>query len=115
MIGEFISPQALAAHLSNGSDLLVIDVRSREAYVAGHIHSAVSIPAERLAKRLTELPRHRTIIVYCSFRQPGRSQSEAAGVLLRENGFAVKVLYGGQPAWREAGFATEKGETQLSG
>jgi rhodanese-related sulfurtransferase len=114
MIGEYISPLALAAHLSNGSDLLVIDVRSREAYVAGHIPGAISIPAERMAKRLAEIPRDRTVVVYCSFRHPGHSPSEASGVLLRENGYAVKVLYGGQPAWREAGFGVEKPEAQPS-
>ena len=108
MIGDYISPQALAAHLNNGSGLLIIDVRSREAYAAGHIPGAINIPAERLAKRLDEIRRDRTVVVYCAFRRPGHSSSESAGVLLRENGYAVKVLYGGQPAWREAGFAVEK-------
>ncbi|MHB0878045.1 MAG: rhodanese-like domain-containing protein [Anaerolineae bacterium] len=114
MIGEYISPQALAAHLGNGTDIVVVDVRSREAYTTGHIPGALSIPSERLAKRLEEIARDKPVVVYCSFRRPGHTPSESAGVLLRESGFAVKVLYGGHPAWREAGFAVEKPEAQPS-
>ena len=110
MMGDFISPLALAARLGSGSVLLVIDTRSHEAYAAGHIQGAVSIPGESLAKRLETVPRDKTVVVYCSFRRPGHSASEAAGVLLREAGRTVKVLYGGFPAWREAGQAIERAD-----
>jgi len=108
MMGAFISARALAAHLQNGSDVLVVDARSREAYAAAHVPGALSIPAETLAKRFADIPRDRTVVVYCSFRNPGHSVSEQVGVLLRESGYVVKVLYGGFPAWREAGLAIER-------
>lgn len=45
---------------------LVIDVRSEEAYKDRHIKGARSIPVEKIEARVSELPRHRMIVTYCS-------------------------------------------------
>jgi hypothetical protein len=44
---------------------VVVDVRSREAYAAGHIAGAVSIPAEELVSRLAEIPQNTLVVLYC--------------------------------------------------
>jgi len=44
----------------------IIDARAEEAYKAEHIKGAVNIRSDNLDARLKEIPRDKTIIVYCS-------------------------------------------------
>jgi 3-mercaptopyruvate sulfurtransferase SseA len=44
----------------------IIDARAEEAYKAEHIKGAVNIRQDTLDARLKEIPRDKTIIVYCS-------------------------------------------------
>lgn len=46
-------------------DVVVLDVRPAEEYLAGHIPGARSIPVEELADRINELPEDTDIVVYC--------------------------------------------------
>lgn len=50
--------------LIDAGGVLVIDVRSAESYQERHIVGAVSMTAEQLEKRFTELPRDRGIVLY---------------------------------------------------
>ena len=45
---------------------VVIDVRSQDAYDAGHIPGAKLIPAFDILNHLKELPKDKLIITYCS-------------------------------------------------
>jgi rhodanese-related sulfurtransferase len=45
---------------------VVVDVRSAEAYKIGHIKGALNIPEAEIASRKDELPRDKTIALYCS-------------------------------------------------
>lgn len=69
---------------------LVLDVRTREEFDAGHVAGAHHLPVQELAQRLSELPLHRPIAVYC--RSGGRSASAAA--LLKQAGYRVTDLGG---------------------
>ena len=44
----------------------IVDARAEEAYKQEHIKGAVNIRADNLDAKLKELPRDKTIIVYCS-------------------------------------------------
>ncbi|MFC3821394.1 rhodanese-like domain-containing protein [Planomonospora venezuelensis] len=46
-------------------DVTVVDVRPVEEYAAGHIPGALSVPLERLADRLADLPADGRIVAYC--------------------------------------------------
>lgn len=61
-----ISPEQLKEKLDAGADLVVVDVRDKEAFDEGHIVGAVSIPWEELEDRHNELPRDKEIITYCA-------------------------------------------------
>jgi len=44
---------------------LIIDVRAKEAYDAGHIAGAISFPESDVDTRINELPKDKLIIAYC--------------------------------------------------
>ncbi|MGI5142380.1 MULTISPECIES: ArsR/SmtB family transcription factor [unclassified Streptomyces] len=59
-----VTHEELCARTAAG-DVVVLDVRPVEEYMAGHIPGAVSIPVGELADRINELPEETEIVVYC--------------------------------------------------
>jgi rhodanese-related sulfurtransferase/DNA-binding transcriptional regulator YhcF (GntR family) len=59
-----VTREELRARLQMG-DVVVLDVRPVEEYLAGHIPGAVCIPVADLADRINELPEGCEIVVYC--------------------------------------------------
>jgi 3-mercaptopyruvate sulfurtransferase SseA len=45
---------------------VVIDVRNEASYNAGHIHTAKLIPEADILNHLSELPKDKLIVTYCS-------------------------------------------------
>lgn len=91
----------------NSRDLVVIDLREKEAYEAGHISTARHLPRGQLELRVNaELPDPTVRIVTCC--EYGKISILAAATL-RELGYArVTALDGGITAWREAGYDLEQ-------
>ncbi len=54
----------LNARLNKGDEVLIVDVRSLEAFKVQHISGAVSMPLKELVSRLKELPKDRDIVFY---------------------------------------------------
>ncbi|HEX3915174.1 MAG TPA: MBL fold metallo-hydrolase [Steroidobacteraceae bacterium] len=106
----FMSMAQLKSIIHGGrSDLIVLDVREREAYENGHITGAVHLPRGQLELRVNEELQDptRRILVCCEF---GRI-STLATATLREMGFCGAVaLDGGIKAWREAGYPLNLGK-----
>jgi 3-mercaptopyruvate sulfurtransferase SseA len=46
--------------------VVVVDVRSKDAYDRAHITGAKLIPVTQIAERYKELPRDKMIVTYCS-------------------------------------------------
>jgi glyoxylase-like metal-dependent hydrolase (beta-lactamase superfamily II) len=85
------------------AELLVLDVRERDAYDSGHVPGAMHLPRGQLELRVNEaLPDPtRRVVTACEF---GRISTLAAATL-RSMGFTRAVaLDGGMKAWREAGY-----------
>lgn len=105
--GSSMTPQELAQRLTSEPDLLLIDVRQRSEYAAGHVPGAIHLHAGDLPDRLAELPRDRPIATICA---SGYRSSVAAG-LLRQAGFRdVAAVRGGVPDWQAAGHPVETGD-----
>ncbi|HEY4646526.1 MAG TPA: MBL fold metallo-hydrolase [Steroidobacteraceae bacterium] len=104
----FMALAELDARLvANAGDLVVLDVREKEAYDAGHIPFARHLPRGQLELRVNdELPDPTArIVVYCEF---GKISTLAAATL-RQLGFLRAVaLDGGMKAWRDSGFRVEQ-------
>jgi glyoxylase-like metal-dependent hydrolase (beta-lactamase superfamily II)/rhodanese-related sulfurtransferase len=109
-IVPFMSLAELSAQLEHRTgELIVLDVRERDAYEAGHIAQAVHLPRGQLELRVNDELKDptRRILVCCEF---GRISTLAAATL-RVMGFQGAVaLDGGMKAWREAGHAVTAGK-----
>jgi rhodanese-related sulfurtransferase len=88
-------------------EVLVLDVRPREEYEAGHIRGAVSMPLKELEKRLAELPKSQSIAAYC--RGPYCMFAVKAAEVLRRKGFDAVVLKESVQDWKAMGYAVEAG------
>lgn len=104
----FVSLPELRARIVAGSaDLIVLDVRERDAFDAGHVPGAINLPRGQLELRVNDvLPDPtRRIVTLC---QLGKISTLAAATL-RELGFLrTSALDGGMTAWQEAGYPVEK-------
>jgi glyoxylase-like metal-dependent hydrolase (beta-lactamase superfamily II)/rhodanese-related sulfurtransferase len=109
-IVPFMSLAELNSCIESGrGNLLVLDVRERDAFEANHIPGARLLPRGQLElrvnKELTD-PTQR-ILSYCEFGHV----STLATATLRQMGFQGAVaLDGGMKAWREAGYAVTAGK-----
>jgi glyoxylase-like metal-dependent hydrolase (beta-lactamase superfamily II) len=107
----FMSLAELNARVQAGdADLIVLDVRERDAYEGGHVPGARLLPRGQLELRVDrELPDPtRRIVTCCELGQV----STLAAATLRDMGFRHAVaLDGGLAAWREAGYPLTRGAT----
>ena len=87
------------------NEITLVDVRSPEEFVAGHLPGAVSIPIGDLRRRLTHLPRSQEIVAYC--RGPYCVFSYEAVAELRKHGFHARRLEDGYPEWKAGGLPIE--------
>ena len=91
---------------AGGGDLVILDVRERDAYEAGHIPGARHVPRGQLELRIDQVLSDPTtsVLTCCEF---GKISTLAAATL-RTMGFTRAVaLDGGMKAWREAGYPLE--------
>ena len=105
----FMALADLQEHIQRGTpDLLILDVRERDAFERGHIPGAHLLPRGQLELRVNnELPDPtRRVVVCCELGQI----STLAAATLHELGFQRAVaLDGGMRAWSEAKFPTVSG------
>ena len=101
---EPVSREELAHRVRDGR-VLVIDVRPRKEYRAGHIAGALSVPVDELGKQLATLPVRKDIVAYC--RGPYCVMAYEAVAKLRASGRRARRLQDGFPEWRAAGLPVE--------
>jgi rhodanese-related sulfurtransferase len=106
----FMSLAELKARVEAGEDdLIVLDVRERDAYEGGHVPGARLLPRGQLELRVNqELPDPtRRILTCCELGHV----STLAAATLREMGFLHTVaLDGGMKAWRAAAYPLNSGQ-----
>ena len=84
------------------ADIVVIDARSRDAYIAGHIPGAVSFPHRDMnAETVAHFDRSKIYVVYCD--GIGCNASTKGAYKLARLGFRAKELLGGLDWWRRDG------------
>ncbi len=107
---SFMSLAELNSRVEAGlGDMIVLDVRERDAFELAHVPGARLLPRGQLELRVNEeLPDPlRRIVTCCDF---GRISTLAAATL-RQMGFMRTVaLDGGMKAWQEAGYVVASGK-----
>ncbi|HEX7917759.1 MAG TPA: rhodanese-like domain-containing protein [Gemmatimonadales bacterium] len=93
-----------AKEVASGNGRVIVDVRARSEWDAGHLKGAIHIPLPELADRMQELPTDQPLVLHCQ----GGSRSMIAASLLQAHGVSdVTNLTGGYGAWVKAGLPTE--------
>lgn len=104
--GDPVSLEELSSRLERG-DAVLLDVRPRREFEAGHIPGAIPAPIAELEALLPSLPRGLEIIAYC--RGPYCTFADEAVELLRARGFKARRLELGLPDWQTAGHPVLQG------
>lgn len=96
--GEALSCQQAVMQI-NRANAIVLDIREKKEFDAGHITDSVHIPLNKLGARVAELEKYKSnpVIVACRLGQ----QSTDAVKILKSAGFTqVMRLSGGISEWR---------------
>jgi len=91
----------------NNENAVVIDVRSENEFLQGHIINSINMPSNYLAKRMNELDKYKTspVVVVCK----SGARSKAACAALRKAGYEdVTGLAGGVMAWQHEKYPLKK-------
>jgi len=92
---------------SKSSDFLVVSNDPQESFDEGHIPGAVSLPWVNQLRGPVNLPRNKTLILYCACAHEEDSSDMAAK--LAQFGYRnVKLLDGGILKWTELKYPIEK-------
>lgn len=105
-----ISPMDFTAVLkSQPNKYVLVDVRNAPPHIMKQkISGAKHIPLAQLGERLGELPKDKTIVLYCW--ETWCNMAAKAALILLDNGYDVLELAGGIDAWNTMGFPVESVE-----
>ena len=99
-----ISSKELMERL-NKDEVTLIDVRSKEEFLSGHLPKAISIPLNELKEKSSELLSGREIVAYC--RGPYCVLAAEAAKFLNKKGFNVVILKEDVNSWRAEGLPVQ--------
>jgi rhodanese-related sulfurtransferase len=100
MVNE-IDSESLHTRLDSGERLRLLDIRSESEVSQGILPGAEHLPMHLIPLRLTELPKHEPLVLYC--RSGARSYHACA--YLKQQGYDNVInLRGGILAWARHGF-----------
>lgn len=91
---------------AKAGEVVVLDVRPQDEYLAGHLPHARSVPLNELRKHLREFSPGQEIVAYC--RGPYCVLAQEAVKILRVKGFKVSRFEDGVTEWQLAGMPVEK-------
>lgn len=99
--------------LFDKNEAVIIDSRDRNAFAAGHIKGAISVPLMDAGSLVTEfsgrVPKSALLVIYCNGY--ACEDSVELGKQFISAGYSTVYYFdGGFPAWRDANYPTAGGE-----
>lgn len=94
----------LKTKIENGENPYILDVRTDLEYERGHIKNVIHIPLDELRQNLDKLDKSKEIYVHCYTGL----RSYIACMILKQNGYNVKNVIGGQYFMKINGIKFEK-------
>lgn len=96
----------LYARQKAGEAVVVVDVRSEEAWAQGRVAGAVHMHYSEIAERAhREIPQHTEIVVYCW--SPGCNAGAKGAWEFAKLGYRVREMIGGFEYWVREGYPVE--------
>jgi rhodanese-related sulfurtransferase len=91
--------------MEKNEKIYLLDVRTPQEYSQGRLAGSVLIPIGEFERRIGEVPKNRTIVVYCAVG----SRSKSAASLLAQRGFKdVYNMTDGIVGWYRNGFPLQR-------
>ena len=104
-----ITPDALKKLMDGGDpSISIVDVQPKGAYVLGHIKGAINFPWESNLKNAGDLPRDKTLVLYCDCTHEEDSLDVATQLKEKWGYTNIKLLEGGWSGWQKLGYPIEK-------
>ena len=94
----------LKTKIENRENPYILDVRTNDEYDRGHIRNVIHIPLDELRQNLDKLDKSKEIYVHCYTGL----RSYIACMILKQNGYNVKNIIGGQYFMKVNGIKFEK-------
>lgn len=91
-----VTQDELIARQQADSNFLILDVRSKEEFSQGHIPGALNFSHKDIAKRLSEIPDDKDLIIYC---RSGKRAGIAINILSKNGYKQLFHLDGDMNAW----------------
>lgn len=97
-----VTAQELVQRQAAGDQMLVVDVRSRDEFAAGHVPGAINLPVDTVTGDEPALKdfRQKPVVVYC---HSGRRAAMAAKVLEAKGFTRIEHLSGDMQGWGQSG------------
>jgi len=106
---DHIAPDALKKMIESGDKgFLVVDVQPQGAYKLGHIKGAINFPWQPDLKSSGDLPKDRTLILYCDCAHEEDSIDTATQLMEKWDYTNIRLLQGGWSGWMNLGYPVEK-------
>jgi 3-mercaptopyruvate sulfurtransferase SseA len=103
-----IKPEALKKLIEMKMDVVIVDTQDEMIYRTTHIKGAINFPWGPVIKSPINLPRNKTLVIYCGCTDQEASL-DVATQLVRDYGFKdIKILEGGFQQWLKLGYPIEK-------
>lgn len=85
--------------IESQENLIILDVRTKEEFDAGHIEGAIQIPVEELKNRVSEIEEYKDepLLVYC---RSGNRSSKAVDILVDNDFTNIKHMNQGYMNWK---------------
>lgn len=99
-------PSDVHAAQKAGASLVVVDVRSDEAWAQGRVPGALHMHYSEIARRAPEeIPADASVVVYCW--SPGCNAGAKGALEFARLGFEVREMIGGFEYWVREGYPVE--------
>jgi len=106
---DHIAPEALKKLIESGDkSILIVDVQPKGAYDIGHIKGAINFPWASDLKNAGDLPKDKTLILYCDCSHEEDSLDVATQLNEKWGYTNIKILEGGWSNWLKLEYPMEK-------
>jgi rhodanese-related sulfurtransferase len=100
-----ISSRDAKVLLEKNKSVFLLDVRTPQEYSQGKLGGSVLIPLGELERRIGDVPKNKTIVVYCAVG----SRSKAAAGFLSKSGYKDVInMSDGIVGWYRNGFPVQR-------